>query len=344
VSGNDAKHELSVASVRETKLGYNETMLDPSADPAPGSRAGLHVLRWAGALLALAVLAVALYSLGRNLGGLSRSEIVAAFHAVPARRIWLCGLLTGISYLTLGSYDVIAIRSMGLRRISAGRAWFAGADATAISNTLGFHALTATAVRYRLFTRSGLTGSQVAGVTALSTSALAVGFGSVLAAAMIASSSSGGWQRAGGLALLVILLAGIRLLGTGRQISFCGFRLKLPSTRMALAQMVLGAVEMASAIGALYVLIPESFAASFPAFCALYIGAVLLGIVSHAPGGLGVFEAAVLAGSPVQGRAGILAALLLYRLIYNLGPFLLAAAALAGEETRAAFSSRADKP
>jgi len=62
------------------------------------------------------------------------------------------------------------------------------------------------------------------------------------------------------------------------------------------------------------------------------------------PGGLGVFEAAMLVGSPAQGRAGILAALLLYRVIYNLGPFVLAAAALAGEEARAALSSTADKP
>ena len=333
-----------MAPVRETELGYIEIMLDYSADPAPGPRAGLRVLGLAGVLLALAVLAAALYSLGRNLGGLSQSEIIAAFHAVPAQRRWLCGLLTGGSYIALGGYDVIAVRSIGLRGVSTGRAWFAGAAATAISNTLGFHALTATAVRYRLFTRSGLTGSQVAGVIALSSTALAVGFVSVLVAAMIASPSSGGWQRVAGLALFFVLLAGIRLLGAGRQISFRGYRLKLPSTRMALAQMVLGAVELESAIGALYVLIPENFAASLPAFCALYISAVLLGIISHAPGGLGVFEAAMLAGSPVQGRAAILAALLLYRLLYNLSPFLLAAAALAGKEMRAALSSRADRP
>jgi uncharacterized membrane protein YbhN (UPF0104 family) len=71
---------------------------------------------------------------------------------------------------------------------------------------------------------------------------------------------------------------------------------------------------------------------------------VVLGIVSHAPGGLGIFEVAMLAGSPAQGRAGILAALLLYRIIYNLCPFLLAVAALAGEEMRAAISSKAGSP
>lgn len=308
-----------------------------------GKRLG-RVWRWAGGFLALAIMALALYALGQNLDGLSRSEIVAAFDAVPAQRLWLCGLLTSFSYIALGSYDVIAVRSTGLREVSIGRAWFAGAAATAISNTLGFPALTATAVRYRLLTQSGLTAPQVAGVTALSSTAIAVGFGSVLAGAMIASPSSSVWQHIAGLALFFVLLAGISLLGTGRQIVFWGYHFTLPSTRIALAQTALGAAEMASAIGAMYFLMPDNFGAPFPAFCARYIGAVLLGIVSHAPGGLGVFEAAMLVGSPVQSRAAVLAALLLYRLIYNLCPCAVAMAALAGSEFRSAFSSRADKP
>lgn len=46
--------------------------------------------------------------------------------------------------------------------------------------------------------------------------------------------------------------------------------------------------------------------------------------------------------SSAHDRAGILAALLLYRLIYNIGPFILAALAFAGEEMRAAFNLKAD--
>jgi phosphatidylglycerol lysyltransferase len=106
--------------------------------------------------------------------------------------------------------------------------------------------------------------------------------------------------------------------------------------------MALGAIEMASAIGALYVLVPERAITSFPAFSTLYIGAVLLGIASHAPGGIGVFEAGMLALSNGENRAGILAALLFYRLIYNLNPFILACLVIAGDEMRAAFSSRGD--
>ena len=79
------------------------------------------------------------------------------------------------------------------------------------------------------------------------------------------------------------------------------FDLRLPSGKLALAQMGLGAIEMAAAIGALYVLMPAGAFPSFPAFSTLYIGAVLLGIASHAPGGIGVFEATMLALSPEPG-------------------------------------------
>jgi uncharacterized membrane protein YbhN (UPF0104 family) len=51
-------------------------------------------------------------------------------------------------------------------------------------------------------------------------------------------------------------------------------------------------------------------------------------VVSHAPGGLGVFEAGMTAILAGRGRPDLLAALLLYRLLYNLLPFALAVSAL----------------
>jgi uncharacterized membrane protein YbhN (UPF0104 family) len=119
--------------------------------------------------------------------------------------------------------------------------------------------------------------------------------------------------------------------------------LRFPSGAMALGQMALGAAEMAAAIGALYVLMPASQTGSFGEFSMLYIGAVLLGIASHAPGGVGVFEATMLALSSGRNRAAILAALLLYRALYNFAPFVMASLAFAAEEILAAVNSKAGR-
>jgi uncharacterized membrane protein YbhN (UPF0104 family) len=312
--------------------------MNTRANHPPGPRPAA----WAQFILAAAIVAVALYLLVHHLGDLSPKEIIRAGQAIPAKRIWACGALTGVSFLALGGYDIIAVRVIAAGRISAQRAWLTGAIANALSNTLGFPAFTGTAVRYRLLIRSGLTGGQVAGVTALSWTTLALGFASMFSIALAASAQAGPWQRVVGVLLLGALFLSARWLGVGKVIRLGKFDLRLPSGKLALGQMVLGAIEMAAAIGSLYVLMPAGAFPSFADFSTLYIGAVLLGIASHAPGGLGVFEATMLALSPGQDRAGLLAALLLYRLVYNIGPFILAGLAFAAEEARAALNLRAD--
>ena len=107
--------------------------------------------------------------------------------------------------------------------------------------------------------------------------------------------------------------------------------------------MGIGAVESAAAIGALYVLLPVDLTPPFSVFAVGCIAAVAMGVVAHAPGGIGVFEASVTALLGGAGRADLLAALLLYRAIYNLIPFALSAVALAliGSQRGKSLSSTA---
>lgn len=311
--------------------------------PAAGSPAPHR--RWTrqfGLLVSIAILALAAYSLIRVVQGLGPGEIGRALGAVPPRKLWLCGLLTAGSFAALGCYDILGLGVVAPHRIRPLRAWFCGAAANAVSNTLGFHAVTATAVRYRLLHRAGLGAAEAAAVTAWSWTTLAFGFAAVLALAMLVLPEAGAGQRLAGLVLAGALALLARWLGPGRRVTIAAREFRFPSGASALGQMLLGAAEMAAAIGALYVLMPDQ-AGSFAGFALAYIGAVLLGIVSHAPGGVGVFEAAMLALSPGQDRAASLAALLLYRVIYNLAPFVLAVLALGVEETLAAVNSKAGR-
>jgi len=93
-------------------------------------------------------------------------------------------------------------------------------------------------------------------------------------------------------------------------------------------------IEMVGAITAMYLLLPTDIAGSFLDFAPIYVGAILAGIVSNTPGGIGAFEAITLAAFPQEQRAQVLAALLAYRAIYGLGPFLLASLAVGVYEVR----------
>lgn len=97
---------------------------------------------------------------------------------------------------------------------------------------------------------------------------------------------------------------------------------------MALLQMCIGALESAASVGALYVLLPPDLSPPFSVFAVDCISAVALGVIAHAPGGVGVFEAGMSVMLGGTGRADLLAALLIYRVIYNLLPFGLAIVAL----------------
>lgn len=307
----------------------------------PHPSVGARISAWRSFVLAASVIALAAYFLLHRLGSLDRNEITLALARLSPKALYECAALTGLSFLALGAYDIVAVRIIAGRRVSPGRAWLAGAVANAMSNTLGFHAFTGTAVRYRLLSRSGLSGPEVANVTALSWSALALGFVTTLSLAGTMSVQVAPWQRVCALGSFGLVLLSTRLLGAGKSVRVGACTLHLPSGNVARAQMGLGAIEMASAIGALFVLMPGHAGISFPAFSALYIGAVLLGIASHAPGGIGVFEAAMLALADRQESPGIVAALLAYRLIYNIAPFFLASLVLASDELRAIISSKA---
>jgi uncharacterized membrane protein YbhN (UPF0104 family) len=110
--------------------------------------------------------------------------------------------------------------------------------------------------------------------------------------------------------------------------------LRFPPLANAGALLALGLLEMAAATAALAVLLPAGALPEGPAFVLLFVTATMLGIVSHAPGGLGVFEATMLAAAAPGARAQVLAALLAYRLLYNLLPCALALLAVAGAAAR----------
>jgi len=106
---------------------------------------------------------------------------------------------------------------------------------------------------------------------------------------------------------------------------------KLPGPLLTLGQMALGVIDVCSASAALYVLLPKSATIGYPTFATLYVFAAMLGIASHAPGGLGVFEATILQGVGGDSDA-LLASLLLFRGIYYVAPFIGAMALLGGVE------------
>ena len=283
---------------------------------------------------ATTVVVWALSSLVAQFGQTTIAELRRAFEIQTAGRVGAAIALTFTSFGCLALYDLFGVRAVARSRVPAYAALLAGFTGNAVSNTLGFHAITGIVARVRVYGRFGLKTADVVRIVALSWLSLALGFATMVAVAeLVAAATRQGRGRAAVVGTLIIgCLTGFVawLSRRPRTVSILVFRQPLPSAKLAIARMLIGAVESAASVGALYVLLPLDMAPPFVSFAVGCIAAVALGLLSHSPGGIGVFEAAVTTILSGVGRADLLAAMLLYRAIYNLLPFVLATATLGG--------------
>jgi uncharacterized membrane protein YbhN (UPF0104 family) len=302
-------------------------MATTSPGPGPTSR-WPRVVSWAASLV---VLGVAVWMLHRYLGQIAWRDVLAAWKRLPPHRIVFAFGATAVSFGMLAMFDVLAARVVTGTCVPMALAAFAGLVTQGISNVLGFHAITGTALRFRIYATASVSAADVAAIVALVGLGVGMGFVVVITGALCWQPAiTHGWGRLPGVLLLVMLLALLWWLGRRpRTLRAWRWSLAFPGADIAATQMVVGAVEMTAAIGALYMLLPAAIAPPFVDFLPIYIGAVVAGIVSHSPGGLGVFETIMLAAFPAEARADLLVAMVCYRAIYSLIPFALAGVALA---------------
>jgi len=262
----------------------------------------------------------------RQLQDLHARDLAAALAATGWTRLAASACLGALSFACLAHYEWIAVRWAVPGRIPRAVAWRTGLVAHALANTLGFHAVTAGAVRWRAYSRCGVSLAEVARIVALVAACVGMGVLALGLAALLAwqvSEDARGRMLAAGLVVLACSGLLLRMRALRRT---PGARI-VPAGLHPLALGAVGLVEMGAAVGALYVLLPAGAVAPAP-FALAFLGAMLAGLASHVPGGLGVFEAAMIGSLPSVPAADVLAALLAYRAIYGLAPCGIAVVAL----------------
>lgn len=277
-------------------------------------------------ITAVIALAIVAWIVERAVLAIDWQGVPYAWSALTSASIAASLAFSLTSFCMLGLLDVLAARSSVAKCVSAKRAAFAGAVSHAFSNTLGFPAVTGSVIRFRIYASAGLGTGDITRIVALAAFGVAMGFIVVTTLALLwQPAMANGWGRPLGGVIGVALLAFLLWLrGAHRSLRIARWTLKFPDSTTAAWQMTVGGIEMLAAIGALYVLLPAASALPFIDFLPIYVGAVLVGLISHVPGGLGVFEVIVLAAFPPNARADALAAMLCYRLTYSVVPFIVA--------------------
>jgi phosphatidylglycerol lysyltransferase len=295
-----------------------------------------------GPIIGAAVVFTAALVVHRISGEIHLNDIRRAVSATEWPSIIQALGFTVVSFVAMGLYDVLAVRKIAPDRVPLHLAAFAGLVGYAISNAIGFHVLVGGPVRYRIYAASGLDAADVGRIVGISALTFSLGLAAVVGAALVADPAglpfldrvSPTADRVVGVSILLGLSAVILWLSTGvRELSILGWRLPFPGGWSASVQILVGAADIAAAAAALYVLLPADVTPGFAVFALLFVIAIIAGTASHSPGGLGVLEATMLIGLGAGTRPDVIAALIVFRLIYYLLPLGLAGTALLVFET-----------
>jgi glycosyltransferase 2 family protein len=290
------------------------------------------VLHRLGVAISVTVIGIACYVLYHMLRGIDVGEVIEAIKETEARQIALAALFVSAGYFTLTFYDMFAVRAIGHSDVPYRVNALAAFTSYSIGHNVGASVFTGGAVRYRIYSAYGLNAIDVAkvcfiaGLTFWLGNAAVLGLGISLhpeAAASIDQLPI--WlNRAVAVVIILSLVAYIVWVWTQpRPVGRGPWTVMLPGGPLTLLQIAIGIVDLGFCALAMYVLVPDEPNLGFIVVAVIFVSATLLGFASHSPGGLGVFDAAMLVGLWQMDREELLAGMLLFRLLYYIAPFVI---------------------
>jgi uncharacterized membrane protein YbhN (UPF0104 family) len=294
-----------------------------------------------GFLLSLTIMAIASVVLYRILHDIDPEEVIDALRSTPAHRILLAGLFVAAGYFTLTFYDLFALRTIGRHDVPYRVAALAGFTSYSIGHNLGASVFTGGAVRYRIYSHWGLSAVEVAKICFIAgltfwlgnATVLGLGIAYVPQAASAIDQLLPLLNRLAAAAILGVLVAYVVWVWQApRQIGRSSWQVTLPDGPSTLLQIAIGTVDLSCCAFAMWVLMPDEPHIGFVTLAVIFVSATLLGFASHAPGGIGAFDAAMLIALWQFDREDVLAGLLLFRLVYYIIPFALALLILGARE------------
>lgn len=282
-------------------------------------------------LLSLAVFVGFLWILKQELQEYSYQDIIDGIQDIGTDKVRLATLLTIVGYGVIAQYDRIAFAAAGYS-LSNSIILTTTFLSYAICNSLGFMLVIGGGIRYYFYRRYGVPKEVIAIAIAFSNLNFWLGLFALGGIVFVLNpltippilNSQFVTVRPLGYIFLAIIAVYLCLSFQQRTISFRGQRFALPKLRISLAQIGVSAVDWAIASGVLFLLLPAQNELDYGSFFGIYLLAIAAKVISNVPGGLGVFEATIIAFMPSEVTSASVASLLVYRGVYLLLPLLIA--------------------
>ena len=296
-----------------------------------------------GIAASLIIIAFAITTLVRTLKGIDTGVMLVALTDIAPYHIGLAAMCVVGAFCTLTFYDFFALRTIGKKRVPYRIAALSSFASYTIGHNVGATVFTGGAIRFRIYSDYGLSAVDVAKICFLSgltfwlgnTFVLGIGMAWQPAAASTIDQLPPAMNRLIAFGVLGAIVAYFVWLSLGeerRELGQNGWKVRLPSAPLTLVQILIGVLDLGFCAMAMYLLMPAEPAIDFMSLAVVFILATLLGFASHAPGSIGVFDAAMLIALPQVGREQLLATLVVFRILYFMIPFGIAISVMGSRE------------
>lgn len=292
-------------------------------------------------VIGLAAVAFSIWLLYHELRHLSIGELWDSLAAIQPQN-WLLSIAgTLLAYAALAGYDHVALLHLR-RKIGWLYITLSSFTTYALSHNIGASVFSGSVVRYRAYSAKGLSTAEVGVLVAFCSITFALG--TIMTAGFVLiiepelaerfvdvlpveASAATGW--------FLLALVGLYVLGSAlgmRPLSIGSFKLYYPRLPIVVRQLAVAPVELVGAAAIIYFALPEAGNPGFMIVLGIFLISFSAALLSHAPGGLGVLELVFITGLSEMEPADVLAALLVFRLLYLIVPFVMALFVVLGFE------------
>lgn len=286
--------------------------------------------------IAPALFLVAIFVFRREFEDLTLQELERELRRIPNARILGALALTAAAYFLITFCEWLAVVYAG-----GGLPWRRVAPisfaCTAVGHNFGNAVVVGGTLRARFYSAEALRPLAISKIVVLYSLSYWIGY-LVLAGLIFLVDPPDGSARVrlpplsvqvlgGGFLMLAVAYFAVAATpgqGLARKLARRWTQVRVPPLRIALPQMVFIVTDFLCAAGAFYLLLGASESLTFPLFVGIFLLSLVTGIVSQVPGGLGVFETAMLLLLEDHLPAStVLGAALVFRLVFYLVPFAL---------------------
>ncbi len=299
------------------------------------------ILHKLGIVFSVAIILTACFILFHMLRHLDLDALGQALSDTDRHAIALAAGCVAAGYFTLTFYDLFALRTIGRSEVPYRVAALAGFTSYSIGHNVGASVFTGGAVRYRIYSAHGLSAVDVAKICFVAGLTFWLGNAAVLGLGVLyhpeaasAVDQLPAWLNRAIAVLTIAALVGyvVWVWTKPREMGRGTWTVRMPGGSLTLLQIAIGIVDLGFCSLAMFLLLPDEPHVGFVVVAVIFVSATLLGFASHSPGGLGVFDAAMLIGLWQFDKEELLAGMLLFRVLYYIVPFVLSVTILTYRE------------